>query len=164
MSAQPSELLVRYADAEVLARFWAKVDRRGPSECWEWTASRNRGYGQFGLPWRKSPARAHRISYELAKGPIPAGLVIDHLCSNPPCVNPAHLEAVTYLENTRRGRLSESLRERGRRITHCKRDHEFTAENTYRLANGTRGCRECRNARARAWNKNKRMATIAEGV
>lgn len=87
-------------------RFWSKVDKSG--DCWEWTASRyNYGHGQFFIgPNRRSRCRpAHRVSYEMANGPIPDSLVIDHICHNPPCVNPAHLRAVTQKENTenRRG-------------------------------------------------------------
>lgn len=91
-------------------RFWEKVDRRGPDECWPWTGSRNKaGYGSLkpGAPSRTS-VMAHRVAYELAFGPIPEGLTIDHVrargCTRTDCCNPAHLEAVTYAENQRRGR------------------------------------------------------------
>lgn len=81
-------------------RFWAKVDKSGG--CWVWTGACNSdGYGNFlfeGANWR-----AHRWSYERLVGPIPDGLVIDHLCCVTRCVNPAHLEPVTHLENVRRG-------------------------------------------------------------
>lgn len=73
--------------------------------CWLWTGSTgpsNYGsLGHAGTYWG-----AHRFSYEAAWGDIPEGLVIDHLCRVPWCVNPAHLEAVTQQENTLRGRLS----------------------------------------------------------
>jgi hypothetical protein len=82
-------------------RFWAKVDKREPDECWPWLGAHDSvGYGSF---WDGSrPERAIRFSYRLAGGQIPQGWAIDHLCFNPPCVNPAHLEAVTYKENMRR--------------------------------------------------------------
>lgn len=77
---------------------WTLVD----NGCWEWTGSRHpRGYGEFFDG--STVVRAHRWAYEQFVGPIPEGLVIDHLCRNTGCVNPLHLEAVTQTENIRRG-------------------------------------------------------------
>lgn len=70
-------------------RFWANV--RKSDGCWEWTAGNVGGYGLF---WVGNPpvmARAHRVSWELANGPIPRGLDVLHRCDNPPCVRPSHL-------------------------------------------------------------------------
>jgi hypothetical protein len=90
----------------VAERFWEKVDRRGPDECWPWTAAtKGHGYGMFAVAkvdGRVILRQAHRMAYELAVGPIPEGLEIDHTCSVRNCVNPAHLEPVTHLENCRR--------------------------------------------------------------
>lgn len=70
-------------------RYWAKVDRRGPEECWEWTAYRNKlGYGCFGVDG--SSVLAHRYGFELANGPFDPELCVLHRCDNPPCQNPAH--------------------------------------------------------------------------
>lgn len=78
-------------------RFWKKVDKT--ASCWNWTAAKNYlGYGSFSTGTSQS-CQAHRYSYELAKGPIPEGLVIDHKCHNPSCVNPDHLRAVTQKQN-----------------------------------------------------------------
>lgn len=79
-------------------RFKKFVDQRTANECWEWLGSRRDGYGQIGVG--KRSASAHRVAYELAVGPIPAGLHILHLCDNPGCVNPAHLRADTSKANT----------------------------------------------------------------
>ena len=76
--------------------FWSKVDDSG--NCWEWTGSKNTaGYGLFRSD-AKSRA-AHRISYELHKGSIPEGSLIDHQCHNPGCVNPSHLVLATIKQN-----------------------------------------------------------------
>lgn len=85
-------------------RFWAKADVRDPADCWNWQASLDvhLHYGVFSLDGRQH--RAHRVAYELVKGPIPEGLEVDHVCRNKLCVNPAHLEPVTHAENMRRTR------------------------------------------------------------
>ena len=78
-----------------IQRFWSKADRRKPGECWPWGAARNErrgGYGQFKTG--DNVRRAHVVAYELLIGPVPAGMVLDHLCRTPHCVNPAHLDPV----------------------------------------------------------------------
>lgn len=85
-------------------RFWSKADKSPDDGCWVWTSwIQPNGYGYF---WLDGARYAHRVAYEIAVGPIPAGLVIDHLCANKSCVNPAHLEVVTIGENTRRARAA----------------------------------------------------------
>jgi len=77
----------------LLSRLRAKL-RRAPNGCLEWTGATNgRGYGQMWRDGRVSPS--HRIVYELAYGPIPEGLVVDHLCHNRGCCEPTHLRLVT---------------------------------------------------------------------
>jgi ribosome-binding protein aMBF1 (putative translation factor) len=80
-------------------RFEAKV--KATDGCWEWQGSKGPGgYGVITADGKQ--LQTHRVAYELHVGPIPEGLVIDHLCSNRVCVRPDHLEPVTPSENARR--------------------------------------------------------------
>lgn len=115
-------------------------------ECWLWTGGHAKaGYGSFTFgresPGGRRTVPAHRLTYEALVGPIPEGLVIDHLCRNRGCVNPEHLEPVTFKENVLRG-VGPTAENAVK--THCKRDHAFTPENTYVASGGGRGCRACR--------------------
>ncbi len=129
-------------DATRAARFASKTQRGAPGGCWLWLGTKTAaGYGQLRV--RGVRVYAHRYAYEAAHGPIPSGLVVMHSCDNPSCVNPAHLSAGTYSQNTRdavdRGLMAGWL---GRR-THCKNGHAFTPENTQVNAKGWRRCRAC---------------------
>lgn len=79
-------------------RFWEKVIKRGPDECWDWNGSHDQhGYGQLRIDGHN--VRAHRFSYKLHKGPIPDGKDVCHDCDYPPCTNPVHLFAGTAKDN-----------------------------------------------------------------
>lgn len=122
--------------------FWSKVEKT-PNGCWNWTAGRSGdGYGNF------RSTRAHRWAYERLVGPIPAGLVIDHLCRNILCVNPAHLEPVSRRENVLRGL---TLPASNAAKTHCPKGHPLSGNNLYvQPRTGKRRCKTCPDERRRA--------------
>jgi len=82
-------------------RFWLKVDKEGQDGCWLWTGcktkGRHGGYGQIGVSGKL--LRAHRVSWELANGPLPPGVFLDHVCNNRSCVNPGHLRQASLADN-----------------------------------------------------------------
>ena len=89
-----------------VVRFWEKV--AVGATCWLWFAARQKkGYGLFR---DGKMVQAHRWAYERYVGAIPRHLVIDHLCRQPACVRPDHLEIVTNAENLQRGRKRASAR------------------------------------------------------
>lgn len=125
-------------------RFWMKVDRRGPDECWEWTGKKdNNGYGKMydggSIDYNKQYA-AHRISWEINRGPIPTGLTIDHLCRNRGCVNPDHLEPVTSAVNTMRG---YGYFAKNSRRTHCPKGHPLSGSNLKMMKKDGKPYRAC---------------------
>lgn len=131
-------------------RFWPLVDKRGPSECWPWLGNVSRhGYGRFRRDATPTGnENAHRFSYRIAKGEIPDGFQVDHLCRNTRCVNPAHLEAVTPRVNTLR---STNPTANNAKLAECRRGHPFDADNTLMSPNGRqRICRTCKRAREAA--------------
>lgn len=81
------------------------------TDCWEWQGARLKGYGLFGVGPKLY--YTHRYTYTHDKGPIQKGMVIDHLCVNPACCNPEHLEVVTRAENNRRGGRLQGARSKG---------------------------------------------------
>lgn len=134
---------------EILANFWMKVKENRGNGCWEWQNALAHGYGCF-APKQFVMLRAHRVAYELLVGSIPEGLVLDHLCRNPCCVNPAHLEPVTQGENCRRG---EGFAGRNIRKTECKAGHPLSGTNLYVDPKGRRQCRACRAAQTKAFQE-----------
>ncbi len=149
-------------------------------ECIHWQSDIDRfGYGTLYLraadakPLGVEPGMyyAHRLTWQLRNGPIPDGLVIDHVCHTMDtnckerngcphrrCVNPDHLEAVSVAENILRGRYPD-IGLLNRQKTHCPRGHEYSPENIYFRRDGRqRVCKECRHIAAghkRHWAKAK---------
>jgi hypothetical protein len=120
-----------------------KIDPEPMSGCWIWTANRTHdGYGLTSPLLPGGSCYAHRVTYEILIGPIPAKMTLDHLCRITCCVNPEHLEPVTFAVNCARGFSRPAI---NARKTHCDRGHEFSLENTYIRKNhgGRRGCRKC---------------------
>jgi len=156
-------------------RFWAKVAKTDDG-CWTWTGANARGgYGSYKT--RARTFRAHRYAYEAVRGPIPAGLYLDHLCHNADptcpggdtckhrrCVNPDHLEPVTPHENVLRGLATAAL---NAAKTHCPQGHEYTPENTYRIKpspnkhHGARSCRACRRLATARYDAKRRRKPAA---
>jgi hypothetical protein len=97
-----------------------------------------KGYGRLGRDGRGMSA--HRYYWIQRHGEIPEGMHLDHLCRNPRCCNPDHLEIVTPGENTLRGNAPTIVANRENR---CLRGHELTPENSYRKTDGFRQCRIC---------------------
>ncbi len=117
--------------------FDSKVSPAG--DCLVWTGAKRNGYGVFHVPGtRNGTVRSHRYAYESAHGPVPAGMVIDHLCGNKACVNVRHLEVVTQKENVQR---------HFRKTTECKHGHPYNEANTYVSPKGRRSCRACNRER-----------------
>lgn len=126
------------------------------SGCWIWTGALfKKRYGMIQMPNGDNgkATSAHRVSYEMHKGPIPDGLFIDHICRMTMCVNPAHLRAVTPKVNCRENNSSVCAINAAK--THCKRGHEFTFENIIPVKHG-RACLECRRLLARERYHGKR--------
>ena len=139
----------------VVERLAAKVKHE--DDCLVWTAyTDNHGYGIIKVAGK--PRKAHRVAYEITNGPIPYGLVIDHICRNRACVNVDHLLVVTRQENTLADN-SLAVSKAHADKTHCVRGHKFSGKNlAVDLHSGKRSCRECNRIRSREsyWRKRGR--------
>jgi len=166
----PSERCI--AARPLAERFWEKVRFKKASQCWLWTANRDRnGYGRFSVGSRKIPGSrrnvsAHRFAYELLCGPIPPGLDLDHFRMNPgprnapcstACVNPDHPEAVTPGEHAMRG---DTLASRNAAKTHCPHGHSLDDAYVYPYGRRCRTCTQVSNA-ARVWKAERALRRAA---
>lgn len=118
------------------------------SGCWTWEGALVDGYGMIDIDGKGR--KPHRLVYEALIGAVPDGHVLDHLCRNRACCNPAHLEVVTDEENKRRGASGANNRQK----THCPQGHEYTEDNTIVVLRPDgefrhRRCRACETARSK---------------
>jgi len=125
-------------------RFWAKVNKNGPvfgdlGPCWLWTAAKNnKGYGNFGkvVNGKTVMLCAHRVAWELSGRELPNkrrdGLVLDHICRTPLCVNPDHLRVVTQAANCTVLAIGAPAGINALK-TECKRGHPLSGENLARI-------------------------------
>lgn len=135
------------------------IDVRGPDECWPWTAGKSQGYGS--IRYNGMAVGVHRLTYEAHFGPIPPGMVVDHVCHNRDpncpgnackhrsCQNPAHLELATIGENRRRAPIA-GVAKRNATKTRCPQDHPLSGDNLLNMKSGARICKECARIRRQA--------------
>ena len=146
---------------KIVSRFLNKpirIERTNEWECWLWQVHLNtEGYGSIYKHGQR--VKVHRFSYELFIGPIPAGLVLDHLCRRRNCVNPDHLEPVTNTENILRGasKIGEYLNGR----THCDHGHALTPDNVYTGRRNWQLCKTCRRRDSQAYRDRHKTRTAA---
>lgn len=125
-------------------RIEPKILRIPWSTCWYWMGSvKSTGYGRVTIMGRQQSA--HKVVYKYYKGPVTAGLQLDHLCRVRCCVNPEHLEPVTQRENILRGLAPSAY---AARVAHCPYGHPYSRENTG-LYSGARHCKTCARERVR---------------
>lgn len=122
-------------------RFFEKIE---VGDCWLWTgAISDGGYGRFSMREEDGSyvlRQAHRVCWEFLVGPIPAGLQLDHVCRNRPCVNPDHLEPVTPRVNMQRAYKNRLIRH-----SHCQRGHLM--ETSHVMTARGRVCGTCASAK-----------------
>ena len=151
----------RYTLPEQL-RFWSYVETKASNQCWPWLRSVDgQGYGVFCAQGTRK--KSHRVSYILVHGPIPDGLVVDHMCRNRRCANPDHLRVVTQAVNSLENSVGATAINAAK--THCIAGHMFAGDNLKIDHRGNRYCRECNRERQRKPNsRHKRRTTPAPSV
>lgn len=122
-------------------RFWNFVSAEPNSGCWLWLGHRITKYGYGSFYYGERQICAHRAAWLIYRGPIPAGLEIDHRCLTPACVNPDHLRLATKAVNLAQRRLTR---------THCKRGHPLIEPNLM-FEGAARRCKQCRDGWRASW-------------
>lgn len=143
------------SEDEFLNSFWGNVRILGDDDCWPWLGKRRKvkgkaksGYGIF--PYGSTNYTAHRIAYNIVNKDLSHEMVVDHLCKNPCCNNPSHLEQVTNKENIARGTCPTAIN--GVK-SHCIHGHPFSGDNLRlrrrvfgKSVSIVRVCMECKRA------------------
>jgi hypothetical protein len=138
----------------VAERLWTNVRIAGSDDCWPWLGSvTGSNHGTIRTARSRSDP-VHRVAWEMLKGPIPDGLEIHHRCENPICCNTAHMELLTHGDHARVSDGAAYLRERDA----CKHGHPFDERNTYRMPNGARACKVCRQDAVLRYRARRRLA------
>ena len=137
-------------------RVWEKVEPEPrTTACWLWSGARSdEGYGIMYQGLSGKTLYAHRVAYEIKRGPIPQDKQIDHLCRTRHCVNPDHMELVSRRENILRG---ISFSAQNAKLAFCPAGHPYSGSNLY-LYHGWRRCRTCTVARTKAWRAHVKTA------
>lgn len=141
-------------------KFWDRVSKQG--SCWVWTGEIN-GWGYGATHVERKHRSAHRVAYEMARGPIPPGMQVDHLCGNKVCVNPDHLEPVTLQENLRRARVAGRIFDLGvfhKAKTQCPHGHAYVPGNLYLPPRGGRICLTCKRKHLIAWKLSRKRRGV----
>jgi hypothetical protein len=138
------------------------IERIPESGCWIWLGAVNQfGYGRAYANGKTTSA--HRVVYEALVGPIPDGLIIDHLCRTRCCVNPSHLEPVTQRSNVLRGVGWAAINSK---LTHCPQGHPYDRSKSYSGKPVTRFCSICNNRNQIAYRarRDKRIGRVRQKV